>query len=176
MIKYLRSSAYIRKPFLIYDFASDLILISLYMRRIFFSFLSVNRNLCIRGGATLCCVCYYILQNSPETLFSSKFFLAYKIIKVWYTKSFLVAAAVLIVAYVLAFCAYVCVDAVSLLLLYAFVHPFAGVLLLLACILVTHWPCCLPGSTTGCQPPLPLLILVLSPSSSLGKASDSAKP
>jgi hypothetical protein len=41
MAKYLRISLYIRKPFLIYDFATDPILISLYMRKISFSFLSV---------------------------------------------------------------------------------------------------------------------------------------
>jgi hypothetical protein len=64
MIKYLRSSS-VRKPFLIYDFASYPILISLYMRKIFLSFhLSVNGNLCLRGGAAVCCVCYYILKNS----------------------------------------------------------------------------------------------------------------
>ncbi len=41
MVKYLRISSYIRKPFLIYDFAPDPIWISLYMRKILFSFLSV---------------------------------------------------------------------------------------------------------------------------------------
>ncbi len=40
--KYLRFSSYIRKPFLIYDFATAPIWISLYMRKIFFSFLSVR--------------------------------------------------------------------------------------------------------------------------------------
>ena len=39
--KYLHNFSYIRKPFLIYDFATAPILISLYMRKIFFSFLSV---------------------------------------------------------------------------------------------------------------------------------------
>jgi hypothetical protein len=38
MTKYLRISTNIRKPFLIYDFATDPIWISLYMRKIFFSF------------------------------------------------------------------------------------------------------------------------------------------
>ncbi len=42
MVKNLRISSYIRKPFLIYDFATDPIWISLYMRKIFFSFLSVQ--------------------------------------------------------------------------------------------------------------------------------------
>ncbi len=41
LVKYLRISSYIRKPFLIYDFATDPIWISLYMRKISFSFLSV---------------------------------------------------------------------------------------------------------------------------------------
>jgi hypothetical protein len=39
MVKYLRISS--RKPFLIYDFATAPLWISLYMRKIFFSFLSV---------------------------------------------------------------------------------------------------------------------------------------
>ncbi len=38
MVKYLCISSYIRKPFLIYDFAPDPIWISLYMRKILFSF------------------------------------------------------------------------------------------------------------------------------------------
>ncbi len=41
MVKYLRISSYIRKPFLIYDFATDPILISLYMMENFGFFLSV---------------------------------------------------------------------------------------------------------------------------------------
>ncbi len=41
MTKYLRISSYIRKPFLIYDFATAPIWITLYMRKILFSFLSV---------------------------------------------------------------------------------------------------------------------------------------
>ncbi len=41
MEKYLRISSYIRKPFLIYDFATASLWISLYMRKIWFSFLSV---------------------------------------------------------------------------------------------------------------------------------------
>ncbi len=36
MVKYLRISSYIRKPLLIYDFATDPIWISLYVRRFFF--------------------------------------------------------------------------------------------------------------------------------------------
>ncbi len=42
MGKYLRISSYIRKPFLIYDFATAPLWISLYMRKIWFSFLSVH--------------------------------------------------------------------------------------------------------------------------------------
>ncbi len=41
MTKYLCISSYIRKPLLIYDFAPNPIWISLYMRKIFFYFLSV---------------------------------------------------------------------------------------------------------------------------------------
>ncbi len=41
MVKYLRISSYIRKPFLINDLATDPIWISLYVRKILFSFLSV---------------------------------------------------------------------------------------------------------------------------------------
>jgi hypothetical protein len=41
MGKYLRIYSYIRKPFLIYDFATDPLWISLYMSKILFSFLSV---------------------------------------------------------------------------------------------------------------------------------------
>jgi hypothetical protein len=41
MGKYLSLSTYIRKPFLIYDFATAPLLVSLYMRKILFSFLSV---------------------------------------------------------------------------------------------------------------------------------------
>ena len=38
MVKYFRISSYIRKPFLIHDFATAPICISLYMRKILFSF------------------------------------------------------------------------------------------------------------------------------------------
>jgi hypothetical protein len=41
MGKYLRISSYIRKPFPIYDFATAPLWISLYMRKIWFTFLSV---------------------------------------------------------------------------------------------------------------------------------------
>ncbi len=41
MVKYFRISSYIRKPFLIYDFATAPLWISLYMKTILFSFLSV---------------------------------------------------------------------------------------------------------------------------------------
>ncbi len=44
MGKYLRISSYIRKPFLIYDFATASLWISLYMRKIWFSFLSVHHT------------------------------------------------------------------------------------------------------------------------------------
>ncbi len=51
-------SSYIRKPFLIYDFATAPLWISLYMRKIWFSFLSVcGTYICIlcRWLTTLCC-------------------------------------------------------------------------------------------------------------------------
>ncbi len=41
MGKYLRISSYISKPFLMYDFATAPLSISLYMRKILFSFVSV---------------------------------------------------------------------------------------------------------------------------------------
>ncbi len=41
MVKHLRISSYIRKPFLEYDIATDPLWISLYLRKIFFYFLSV---------------------------------------------------------------------------------------------------------------------------------------
>ncbi len=41
MVKYLRISSYIRKPFLLFDFATAPIWISLYRRKILFAFLSV---------------------------------------------------------------------------------------------------------------------------------------
>jgi hypothetical protein len=44
MSKDLRISLYIRKPFLIYDFATAPFWISLYMRKIRFSFLSVHHT------------------------------------------------------------------------------------------------------------------------------------
>ncbi len=46
---YLRISSYIRKPFFIYDFATAPLWISLYMRKIWFSFLSVYEGW--KGGA-----------------------------------------------------------------------------------------------------------------------------
>jgi hypothetical protein len=42
MGKYLRTSSYLKKPFLIYDFVTGPLWISLYMRKVFFSFLSVS--------------------------------------------------------------------------------------------------------------------------------------
>ncbi len=42
MVKYLPISSYIRKPFLIYDFATAPLSITLYMRKIRFSFLTVH--------------------------------------------------------------------------------------------------------------------------------------
>ncbi len=44
MVKYLHISSYIRKAFLIYDFATDHIWISLYMKKISFFFISVKRK------------------------------------------------------------------------------------------------------------------------------------
>jgi hypothetical protein len=47
MTEYLRISSYIRKPFLLYDFATAPFWISLYLRKILFYFLSVY---CIWGN------------------------------------------------------------------------------------------------------------------------------
>ncbi len=46
MVKYLRISSYIWKPFLIYDFATSPIWISLHMREIWFFFISVPSISC----------------------------------------------------------------------------------------------------------------------------------
>jgi hypothetical protein len=46
MVKYLRIYSYFGKPFLIYEFATDPISISLYMRKISFSFLSMHDYFC----------------------------------------------------------------------------------------------------------------------------------
>jgi hypothetical protein len=48
MGKYLRISSYIRKPFLINDFATTPLWISLYIRKIWYSFLSVQGRI-IKG-------------------------------------------------------------------------------------------------------------------------------
>ncbi len=61
MGKYLRISSYIRKPFLIYDFATAPLYISLYMRKLWFSFLSVytswlmNRTLLLYSMYSISC-------------------------------------------------------------------------------------------------------------------------
>jgi hypothetical protein len=44
MGKYFSISTYVRKLFLIYDFVTDPLWISLYMRNIWFSFLSVYKQ------------------------------------------------------------------------------------------------------------------------------------
>ncbi len=49
MTKYLRIYSYIRKPFLIYDFATTPFWISLYTRKIVFSFLSVYVVTSVQG-------------------------------------------------------------------------------------------------------------------------------
>ncbi len=51
MNKYLHISSYIRKPFLVYDFATAPVWISLHMRKIYFSFLSVH-NIFTEGMLT----------------------------------------------------------------------------------------------------------------------------
>jgi hypothetical protein len=53
MGKYLRISSYIRKPFLIFDFANAKLWISLYMRKILFSFLSVHTE-CRENQRVMC--------------------------------------------------------------------------------------------------------------------------
>jgi len=59
MVKYLRISSYIRKLFLIYDFATVPIWISLHMMKILLSFLSVHRVLCVLNR--ILCVLYRVL-------------------------------------------------------------------------------------------------------------------
>ncbi len=66
MGKNLRFSSYIRKPFLIYDFAPDPIWISLYVRIIFFSFCSV-RTIKRQEIAVICSVSKDVKWNSPIT-------------------------------------------------------------------------------------------------------------
>jgi hypothetical protein len=62
--KYLPISSYIRKHFLIYDFATAPLWISLYMRKIWFSFLSVYISLSVQyrswGGSPL-----YRIEETP---------------------------------------------------------------------------------------------------------------
>jgi hypothetical protein len=53
MGKYLRISSYIRKPFLIYDFETAPLWISFYMRKMWFSFLSVHIQLLVVFNFTL---------------------------------------------------------------------------------------------------------------------------
>ncbi len=75
MGKYFRSSSYIRKPFLIYDFATAPLWISLYMRKIFF-FLSVHSPHTVRNGAYPChchCVCLVLSDPVFFTIFVSIF-------------------------------------------------------------------------------------------------------
>ncbi len=71
--KYLRISSYIRKPFLIYDFATALLWISLYMSKIWFSFLSVY-DLAMNCRSTL-------KTYSPWRLFSA--LLKHKLCMYW---------------------------------------------------------------------------------------------
>ncbi len=60
MGKFLRISSYIRKPFLIYDFATAPLRISLYMRKIWFSFLSVYMYNCNHG---------WVIQETEKWMF-----------------------------------------------------------------------------------------------------------
>jgi hypothetical protein len=50
MGKYLRISSYIRNPFLIYDFATDPMWISLHMSKISFYFISVDGQIAVEDN------------------------------------------------------------------------------------------------------------------------------
>ncbi len=63
MGKYFCISSYIRKPFLIYDFATAPLWISLYMRKILFSFLSMHTHL---PGRLTCPLCHGRWQFSNQ--------------------------------------------------------------------------------------------------------------
>ena len=65
MTKYLRISSYIRKPFLIYDFATAPSWISLYMRKILFYFLSVYTLLDKRYYSTR----YSVYVTDADTIY-----------------------------------------------------------------------------------------------------------
>ncbi len=69
MGKNLRISSYIRKPFLIYDFAPAPIWISLYMRKVLFSFLSVYSETVIFKDQHVC-MGPYILELTITHLIS----------------------------------------------------------------------------------------------------------
>jgi hypothetical protein len=64
MVKYLRISSNIRKPFVIYDFVTDPISISLYVRKLFFSFLSVHEKNCLSFSSVYCTVSDLFVQNT----------------------------------------------------------------------------------------------------------------
>ncbi len=64
MGKYLRISSYIRKPFLIYDFATAPLWISLYMRKFFYIFYQCN----VRYYSI------YLYRDSVTRFFASCFF------------------------------------------------------------------------------------------------------
>ncbi len=64
MVKYLCISSYIRKPFLIYDFAPDPIWISIYMRKILFSFLSVYHKVWSAPTSYFDFICDFIEESA----------------------------------------------------------------------------------------------------------------
>ena len=67
MVKYLRISSYIRKPFLIYDFATAPLWISLYMRKILFNFYQCTR---ITKMPQLIVFLYFTCRANNEHLFA----------------------------------------------------------------------------------------------------------
>jgi hypothetical protein len=73
MGKYLRIFSYIRKPFLIYDFATAPLWISLYMRKIWFFFISVYK---LNESVTACVSVLYTaeVQRRPDQYSSSILF------------------------------------------------------------------------------------------------------
>ncbi len=67
MTKYLCISSYIRKPFLIYDFATAPSWISLYMRKIFFSFYQCSWQVTGQAVRHSCCSFHHSINHSVST-------------------------------------------------------------------------------------------------------------
>ncbi len=68
--KYFRISSYIRKPFLIYDFATAPLWISLYMRKIWFSFYQCGQYKMRSWPSSVQCECEACAHNFPIIVIS----------------------------------------------------------------------------------------------------------